>query len=136
MEWYQWATLFGVPTVISGLIMIPIKKAIDRSDAKRAEEEQKRVKREKEIKAQNDAMEKQNTALMAGVQAILRDRLLICYRHYAEKGWADYEDRMNVENMYKQYHTLGANGVMDKYHEKFMALPEYPPVNKENRQEV
>jgi hypothetical protein len=35
----------------------------------------------------------------------------------------DYNDRLNVENMYQQYHSLGENGVMDDMHLRFMNLP-------------
>ena len=63
---------------------------------------------------------------MTGVQAMLRDRLLQGYRHYEEKGYADYDDRSNMENMYNAYHNLGKNGVMDSMHDKFLKLPEQP----------
>jgi len=33
---------------------------------------------------------------------------------------------MNLENVYIQYHNLGANGVMDDLRNKFLALPADP----------
>lgn len=125
MEWYQWLTVIGIPGTITGIALIMINRTIARSDRRRAEEEEQRIVREQEIKNQNKAMEAQNEALMLGVQAMLRDRLLQGYRHYADKGWADYDDRENMENMYKQYHALGANGVMDGYRDRFLALPDH-----------
>lgn len=62
-----------------------------------------------------------------GVQALLRDRLLQGYKFYRQQGWADEDDRSNLENVYVQYHNLGANGVMDNLHDKFLALPADPP---------
>ena len=62
-----------------------------------------------------------------GVQALLRDRLIQGYKFYAHQGWADVNDRSNLENVYVQYHNLGANGVMDNLREKFLALPVDPP---------
>lgn len=62
-----------------------------------------------------------------GVQALLRDRLLQGYKFYRRQGWADEDDRSNLENVYVQYHNLGANGVMDDLHNKFLALPADPP---------
>jgi hypothetical protein len=56
---------------------------------------------------------------------MLRDRLLQGYRHYEEKGYADYTDRSNMKNMYDAYHGLGKNGVMDDMQNKFMMLPEH-----------
>lgn len=61
-----------------------------------------------------------------GVQALLRDRLLQGYKFFRQQGWADEDDRMNLENVYVQYHNLGANGVMDDLRNKFLALPADP----------
>ena len=62
-------------------------------------------------------------AIKRGVQALLRDRLMQGYKFYRTQGWADEDDRSNLENVYIQYHALGANGVMDDLRNKFLALP-------------
>ena len=62
-------------------------------------------------------------AIKKGVQALLRDRLINGYKHFREIGYADEDDRNNLENVYIQYHNLGANGVMDDLRSKFLALP-------------
>lgn len=62
-------------------------------------------------------------AISRGVQALLRDRLIQGYKHYRAIGYADEDDRDNLENVYVQYHNLGANGVMDDLRNKFLALP-------------
>lgn len=67
--------------------------------------------------------EKKTESVQLGVQALLRDRLYSTYTHYREKGYAPIYARENFENMYKQYHGLGANGVMDDIYRKFMDLP-------------
>lgn len=123
MEWYQIVMAAGIPSLISGLVLLKINRMINRSEAARKNQEEIRQKRDKLIAEQNEAMEKQNKALMAGVQAILRDRLLQGYKHYEAKGWADYDDRLNLENIYEQYHNLGANGIMDGYRQRFLELP-------------
>jgi hypothetical protein len=69
------------------------------------------------------ANKRKTDAVCKGLQALLRDRLLQCYNYYAEKGYAHIEERDNFENMWSQYHNLGANGVMDDIHEKFLKLP-------------
>lgn len=69
------------------------------------------------------ANEKKTESVQLGVQALLRDRLYSTYKEYAEKGYAPIYARENFENMYEQYHTLGANGVMDDIYRKFMDLP-------------
>lgn len=69
----------------------------------------------------------QTRAVKKGVQALLRDRLLQGYKYYRAQGWADEDDRTNLENVYQQYHALGANGVMDDLRARFLALPPDPP---------
>lgn len=73
-----------------------------------------------------DRMKRQDArqkALEFGVQALLRDRMLYCYNKYIDAGYAPIYAKENYENMYKQYHELGGNGVMTHLHEEFMALP-------------
>ena len=111
-------SLVGVPTIISGLFSLAVTKALKKRDVK-----------QEIIMRQNADMEKQNKAIMLGVQAFLRDRLLQGYRHYLQKGWADYEDRENLENIYEQYHALGANGIMDDMRNQFRNLPTAPNSN-------
>lgn len=115
MAWYNILMVIGIPSIISGLVALALNRGMKARDAK-----------QDEIVRQNEKMEEQNRAVMAGIQAMLRDRLLQGYRHYDTKGYADYEDKQNIENLYKQYHTLGANGVMDGMREKFLALPDHP----------
>lgn len=66
-------------------------------------------------------------AVKKGVQALLRDRLVQGYKFYAAQKYAGVDDRSNLENVYVQYHKLGANGVMDDLRSKFLALPLDPP---------
>ena len=66
-------------------------------------------------------------AVKRGVQALLRDRLMAGYKFYRAQGYADEDDRANLENVYVQYHSLGANGVMDELRARFLALPVDPP---------
>lgn len=65
----------------------------------------------------------QTRAIKRGVQALLRDRLLQGYRFFRQQGFADENERANLENVYIQYHALGANGVMDDLRAKFLSLP-------------
>lgn len=70
-----------------------------------------------------------------GVQALLRAQMIDDYNRYAEKEWAPIYARENFENCWKQYHALGANGVMDDLREKFLRLPTEPPKGKEEKHE-
>lgn len=79
------------------------------------------------IFARLKANEEKTEAVQLGVQALLRDRLISEYNERMEKGYAPIYARENFENMWKQYHKLGKNGVMDGIHDKYMALPTQAP---------
>lgn len=73
---------------------------------------------------------KKQKALMSGIQAVLRAEMIKDFNKYSEKGYAPLYARQNFENMWAQYHALGANGVMDDIHEKFLELPVREEVQK------
>ena len=66
---------------------------------------------------------KREKSLKLGMQALLRGEMINEYYKYMEKGYALLHVKENFENCYKQYHTLGANGFMDKLREEFLELP-------------
>ena len=67
-----------------------------------------------------------------GVQALLRAQMISDYNKWEDRGYAPIYARQNFENCWKQYHALGANGVMDDLHAKFLALPTEPTNKEEN----
>lgn len=78
----------------------------------------------KRIKAENKkSREEESKAIKLGIQALLRDRLYQLYDKHMEEGFAPIDVKENFENLYKQYHNLGENGVMDESHDKFKELP-------------
>lgn len=72
-------------------------------------------------------MRNQVRGVRLGVQALLRAQLIADWNRYSEKGYAPIYARENFENVYQQYHNLGANGVMDDIRNKFLALPTDKP---------
>lgn len=97
MTIYQLLCLFSVPAAIAAVFKYFYAKA---------------KKTEKEL-----------AAIKRGLQALLRSQLIADYNKWSEKGYAPIYARQNFENCWTQYHELGANGVMDDIHAKFMALP-------------
>ena len=74
-------------------------------------------------------------AVTKGTQASLRNSLIQLWDIWSEKGYAPVYIRDNFENMYQQYHNLGANGVIDDIRAKFLALPTEPvEVNEESEE--
>ena len=70
-------------------------------------------------------------AVKLGLQAILRDRLLQAYKFYGHQGYASYDDKSNIQNIYNQYEALGPNGIMERKHFHFLELPEEADENDE-----
>lgn len=66
---------------------------------------------------------RQVSGVRKGVQALLRAQMINDYNKWVEKGYAPIYARQNFENCWKNYHALGANGVMDDLHNKFLELP-------------
>jgi hypothetical protein len=62
-----------------------------------------------------------------GVQALLRSQMIDDYNRYKEKGYAPIYARESFENCWTQYHALGANGVMNDLHDRFLKLPTEKP---------
>ena len=62
-------------------------------------------------------------ATKLGVQALLRAQMIADYNKWSDRGYAPIYVRQNFENCWKQYHSLGANGVMDDIHVKCLQLP-------------
>lgn len=107
MTTYQILCLVGIPSILSAIIGFLVAQTKNAG---------------KEIKA-----------VKAGLQAILRDRLEQAYNTSAEHGYASHRDRENWENMYQQYHNLGANGVMDDVRVKYLALPLQPSESEDTK---
>lgn len=97
MNWYQIICVIGVPGLIGGLWAY--------------------------IFARLKMLRMELQAIKSGTQAVLRNDLIELYEVYYHQGYAPIYIKDNYENLYKQYHALGANGVMDSYYNQFMALP-------------
>lgn len=101
MNTYQILCLIGVPGFIAGVLGYVVSA----------------IRKTKE----------DNKSLKLGVQALLRSQMIKDWNKYSKCGYAPVYARDNFENCWKQYHALGANGVMDNIHERFLELPTEPP---------
>ena len=85
MTVYQWLCLLGVPALIAAIFKylhsLVKKNALD------------------------------TAAVKAGLQALLRSQMISDYNKWEERGFAPIYARENFENCWKQYHSLGVNGV-------------------------
>ena len=113
MSTYQILSLCGVPALIGIAIAFLIQKPLE-----------KRVKTAEENQATQESQQK---AIMLGVQALLRDRLLQAFSFYLSRGWIGADDRANIDNMYIQYEALGENNVISDIYNQVRALPTIKP---------
>lgn len=70
---------------------------------------------------------KDTKSVKLGIQALLRAQMINDYNKWMERGYAPIYAKENFDNMWEHYHSLGANGVMDDIHEKFIDLPTTKP---------
>ena len=112
MEMYQILCLIGAPSICSGAVLFVVRSFVT-YEKKHSEETKRKL----------EETEKKSEAMMQGIQALLRAQMIADYNRYQDKGFAPIYARDNFENCWKEYHALGANGVMDNIHDKFMALP-------------
>lgn len=112
MTWFQILTLIGIPTLGSLLVTYIFNAIINGKKAK-----------ESRMQEFATTVEKENYIIKKALQALLRDRLYELYYRCMEKGYATLTEKHNFENMYNQYHALGANGVMDNVRDDFINLP-------------
>lgn len=69
-------------------------------------------------------------AVKSGTQASLRNSMVQMWETYSAMGYAPIWVKDDFENVYQNYHKLGANGVMDDLHKKFLELPTDDPKKK------
>ena len=101
MSTYQWLCLLGVPSLLIAALLAMIRHLAAQIKHDRAD----------------------TAATKLGVQALLRAQMIADYNKWSDRGYAPIYVGQNVENCWKQYHSLGANGVMDDIHVKFLQLP-------------
>lgn len=74
------------------------------------------VKELKKWKARQSAVEN-------GVQALLRNELIRCYREYKKAGELSILDKENIEHMFKEYENLGGNGTVAQLIGELLNMP-------------
>lgn len=102
MTVYQWLCVLGIPALTGAVLVRVMNRSLDRMGRTIGESAE---------------------AQKLGLQALLRSQLYELYDRCREKGCASHEERENFENLYRQYHRLGANGVMDNTRGRFLELP-------------
>lgn len=90
----------------------------------------RKTKKQKQESTENDI-----ELLKLGMQAQLRAQMISDYNYWKSRGYAPLYARDNFENVYQNYHKLGANGVMDDMRDKFFLLPPVKTIKAINKTE-
>lgn len=64
--------------------------------------------------------------LKLSIQALLRAQIVDIYNRCKKQGFCELYEKDNLSNLYKYYHSLGLNGVMDSIYKEIMSLPDKP----------
>lgn len=115
MTTYQFLCITGMASVMPTLMTLLVKWLAD-TFSKKAKE------KDIEMKRQQADIE----LLKKGIQALLRAQMIADWNKWSTKGYAPIYAKENFENVWEQYHSLGANGVMNDIHIKFLELPTEP----------
>lgn len=79
---------------------------------------------------------KENDALKAGLQALLRDRIIQAYNHYCDdKKWIPIYALESINACYRSYEALGENGVINGLIEQLNKLPNFDKKKKEHEED-
>lgn len=121
--WLELILALGGSALISTVVGFLFNYAIN--------SEKNRKARAKEIA---DEVSKNEETMRKGIQALLRNSLYELYdKGVHVNGYATIDEKNNFENLYKQYHNLGKNGVMDSLNDEFMKLPTSKPAKPAKR---
>ncbi len=107
----DWVSIFlpSLSSLLSGVLLWKFKTVQD------------------EGKAEQAVRAKKHEALVVGVVAMLRDRLIDAMDYYLALGWVPHHKAEVVNKMYLAYHNLGGNDIVTETYHKFMALPHSEP---------
>lgn len=101
----------GILTTVSGAIGAAVKFALSARKKK---------------KRQQEAAQKRQEALEEGLRGLLHHDIYQGCIECQRKGFADVQDRQNLDALYGPYHTLGGNGTGTDLYNKARALPIEP----------
>lgn len=110
-----------ISNVVDFLLIAGISYTWRRYKDAKTSYKQERLLREKELEC-----------MRAGLQSLLRDRMIDAYnRFYEDKGYMPIYARESFTAVYNAYHNLGENGVMDNIKDKILTLPTTPTEKEE-----
>lgn len=138
-EWIPIVSLIvsclGIPALATLIVTDLYKRHKENSEhAKQARQEELEKSMTKVVRVEVKDI-KEDVAQLKGDLCIAKQSLQATLRHelyeiadkWLAKGYCPIQDKEDFENIYKKYHDLGRNGVMDDIYAKVMELPVIKP---------
>ena len=154
MEWLEILQIIGLPTICSGIATMAVSRYYTLKDKKNKnkddlstkvnnmEHELGEFKKQQEVKNEmlEERIENLNQSLADlnkllsnssnALQALLRDSIINMYNKYSQEQYMPVYEKESLENLYRQYHNLNGNGVVEHLVEKLYNLPAKPSQDK------
>lgn len=147
MEWLVLVATTLVSVIITSTFGVFISRKMSRALEKKEREEALQEERNKELDALKSKREEEQLKetivevfrqelepikkdlrlLKKGNQASLRHDLNTIADLWLPKGYCPRSIKADFDNIYRLYHAMGENGVMDDVYKKIMELPESKP---------
>lgn len=105
-----------LPSVISGILLYEWQS-----------QKEKKEKQEVEKKVEQDEFRKTHLAIVKGVEALLRDRLLASIETCLSNGYVTIATLEVLTSMFEAYQSLGGNGIVHQMFNRLIKLPHVPP---------
>ena len=109
-----------VSTSITGVVGWLIKTLLDAFRGYMADSAQWRTRMDEKLDTNAADMK----AIKDATQTTMRTSLLHYAEKYLSRGWVTPEERASIYDMHQKYSALDANGYIDGYIERVMALPD------------
>lgn len=138
-EWVPIASLIasclGIPALATLIVTDLYKRHKENTEEAKNRKKEERKADVKEVVCeviqplQKDISDLKNDSELTkqSIQATLRHDLYEIADKWLTKGYCPIQDKEDFENIYKKYHVLGRNGVMDDIYVKVMELPVSKP---------
>lgn len=109
-----------VSTSITGAVGWIVKTLLDSFKSYMADSAQWRTRMDEKM----DSHAVDMAAIKDATQTTMRTSLLHYAEKYLSRGWVTPEERASIYDMHQKYSALNANGYIDGYIERVMALPD------------
>lgn len=84
------------------------------------------IARKKSKKAIDEVTTARYIAIENGLQSILRAEIIRQHDKHTERGYCPLYAKEAMVKVYDAYHALGGNGMMTRFYNEIIALPEEP----------